>query len=313
MKKLIILLAVAMVVGFAGSLMAVGTSNTVWITNRASVDAGNIASVIVSEKVSNQVLQIIGAQYVTIPADANGNNNQTVPFEFNIQNVGNDDDQFNITVFSRQSNFVPESWTISTSPVTTPILGPGATTTFTLYVTVPNGATNASYAEYQIRAQSASLGPAVGKTNQYTGDNSTVYGGDMGISVANYLTHNVVNQSAAATNMWVRVTVTGPILGISKSVSSILLGGAASPVVPGATISYHLRVSNTGVGPANSVDIRDVIPNNTTFTGVVHGIAGPAGSVDESTVAEVRVTNTSLGVYAGVADVIAIDYRVTVD
>jgi uncharacterized repeat protein (TIGR01451 family) len=309
-----------MVIGYAGGLMA-QTGNTTPIANTATVTAGNVPTAISANAPTSNVHKIAGADYSVIPVDASGTPGQVVNLVFTVANRGNTNDQFTASIVGAASNGVGSSnWvrTLESSP--TAWIAPGATTIYTLQVTIDGAAANNSYVEFQVALDSANEDDANCVIDYaYEGDNTTAYCGDYGVAMDgsatnadSYLYHGYVVQGAATANTWIRVTVTGPVLGIVKLIDSITLDGSASVVVPGATISYQIRVSNTGAGAATSVEISDTIPANTTRLGAVV-IAGPAGSVDESTATDIIVTNTSLGVYAGAGDTIVVDYDVTVD
>jgi uncharacterized repeat protein (TIGR01451 family) len=321
MKKLIILLAVTMVVGYAGGLMA-QTGNTTPIANTATVTAGNVPASISANAPTSNVHKIAGASYTIIPADAPGTPGSTVDLIFTIQNDGNTNDQFTAAYVTAASNGVGASnWVRTWVGNPTVWLAPGASTSFTLQIAIDGAAANNSYIEYQISVDSANEDDVnCAMDMAYAGDNGTPYCGDYGVAndgsatnADSYLYHGYVRQGAATANTNIRVYVTGPVLGIVKLITAVELNSVASVVVPGATISYQIRVSNTGAGPATSVEIRDDIDvANTTRLGAAV-IGGPAGSVDESTVGQILVTNTSLGVYVGAGDTITVDYDVTVN
>jgi uncharacterized repeat protein (TIGR01451 family) len=278
MKKLmVILLTLAIVTVFAAAVHAQNTANGTTIDNWAKVDAANIASPI-SNNVTTNVQRIVGAMYVTgtgIPLDTTGAAGSTVNLVFTVNNQGNANDTFtgSIVGIQAQTNDL-WSWSVEDSLISGTAFAYNSTTTYTLQVVIPGTATNNSFMEFQVDLVSDSSGSAI-KSGAYTNDNpgdSTAYCGDMGISMDGTgtnddatLRHGYVSEGTALANTWIRVTVTGPVLRISKSITGVTLGGVASTLVPGATIGYSIVVSNIGVGTANDVVISDQIPNNTKY------------------------------------------------
>jgi len=57
----------------------------------------------------------------------------------------------------------------------------------------------------------------------------------------------------------------GPVLSIIKSISNIRLGGVLGNPIPGATITYQIKITNTGSASASNVIIYDKIAGNTVY------------------------------------------------
>lgn len=281
MKKLILILfLVAALFATAGSIYAQTADGTA-LNNVARVTANNVPAGAGDTHTTN-VERIVSAMYTAIPTDASGAPGATVNLIFTVNNQGNAAGSFSINSVAVQET-TNGSWTVSQLDNALGVDFPiGNTCDYTLQVVIGGAASNGSYMEFQIGLISDELGSAV-RSGAYRGDNGTDYCGDMGIPIGGastnaldgLLQHDQSLEGGAAGNLWVRVTVSGPDLRISKEIDQILLGGVAAPgVVPGATITYSVRVSNVGSGVADNVIISDVIPAATTYAAGTVAIAG---------------------------------------
>jgi len=69
---------------------------------------------------------------------------------------------------------------------------------------------------------------------------------------------------AATGHSWLRVTISGPVLTVSKRITAVS-GPLGTRPVPGATITYQISVSNSGNANALNVRIFDNLPNYVTY------------------------------------------------
>ena len=124
-----------------------------------------------------------------------------------------------------------------------------------------------------------------GKTN-YTGDNNVAYGGALGFGwgtagnngfpAANNISHNAlfcitgqdVAPAAGAHNLISKqlgaealYISSGPNITIIKSILSVTLKGIPTLPIPGATITFDIKVTNQG-SVANNVVVRDTMQTN---------------------------------------------------
>lgn len=64
--------------------------------------------------------------------------------------------------------------------------------------------------------------------------------------------------------LWMKASVAGPVLDISKSLSSLAPQGTYRP---GDTVEYTITVNNTGGDTAHNVIVSDAMPDSTTYVG----------------------------------------------
>jgi len=158
----------------------------------------------------------------------------------------------------------------------------GAVQTIHFVVAVNAGAQNGSTGNFRPRAQ------VTGNTTatNYTGDNTLNYGGQVGDAVAlgagygpGYI---LIDPTDASSRREWLVTVAGPVLTIAKSIESTTMVSGPAGVYPGATITYKIRVVNTGSGAAANVYINDTVPEWTTVKNAVDNRIKIKVSGDES-------------------------------
>jgi uncharacterized repeat protein (TIGR01451 family) len=320
-KRMFSLVVVSFLLIFTASVVyGQGTARGTAITNTAKVTAANVTAAVTASAPSTNVRRIVGAYYSVIPADVSAGAGQTVNLIFTVFNYGNQAESFVLALSNVQSNAGP--WTKSFKPsATLPIIAAGASTSFTLQVQVAPTATNNSYQQYRVVLSGTNLTTAV-RARRYRGDNGTFYGGDMGIAWDPGTTNNDgrlrhgVSSYGATTNKWIRITVQGPVLNITKSILSVTLGGAASLAVPGATITYQVKVSNAGTGAANAVKIIDSVPANTTYVANSATITSNPGGFTINNANPVVCSNNAVGALpagAGNGSKVVFQYSVTIN
>jgi uncharacterized repeat protein (TIGR01451 family) len=307
-KLMIVLLSIAMVAISAAGVYAQTPSGTT-IGNTASVTAGNVPSSVTTPSIDTNVNLIVGAEYDVIPADTQAAPGDTVNLIFDVINRGNANDSFSVSIsnFNETTNDVTWTATVLDSALGNPF-AVGNTVSWTLQVYVGATESDGNYMEFTCLLVSDNAGSAK-KSGSYTNDNpadASVYCGDMGVAWAGGATnddgtlrHAYVVEGAATSNSYVRVTVSGPILSIIKTIADVSLGGSGgADLVPGATITYNIIVSNTGSGTATDVVISDPLPGNTTYVAGSANITSAVNPLDWSITAGaagVFVTNTVSG------------------
>jgi uncharacterized repeat protein (TIGR01451 family) len=273
------------------------------------------------------VRRIQGANYTVIPLDSNGSAGNATLLSFTIWNRGNSNDTFSLKITNTQTNAAfgnHNAWTnvivnaggFQPAIATTGLLNPGGSLTFQIRVVPAGSAADGDWKQFQVLARST-LNPVANATN-YIGDNAVAYGGDIGenwlgakqIPTFNAaLTHGAGSTSGAAvTNTWIRVTIQGPVLIISKRITAISSPNGTA-LVPGSTISYSIKITNAGTAAALNPRIYDVVPLNTTY------VAGSAttGSIFDTVLAPgayVRWTASSAQMSAGTVNTVTFSVRI---
>ena len=159
----------------------------------------------------------------------------------------------------------------------------------------------------------------IGKTN-YTGDNGTTYGGALGwgwgtagnngYTAANGLVlchdalfcitgqdvapaagaHNLISKQLGAEALYTST----PIIAITKTIWSVTLKGVGTSPIPGATITFDIKITNTG-GTATGLVIRDtMVTNSMRFLPGSMSNTTAAGGIWETN--HVYVTGANAGV-----------------
>jgi uncharacterized repeat protein (TIGR01451 family) len=339
MKKISILLLVLGML-FTASILNAQTTSGSTISNYATIDAANYAGVTVADFATNRVAVVAGATFIDISSDKNGLANPTATIFTNIiRNDGNSSATFQVMYVNVKSN-MPASrgnWTITISDsagnsaargnLVAETRAPLGTLTNYITMTPDAAAADGDYFEVQVYVAVVAAGSATNA--QYTGDNGVIYGGNLGITSngsivqslkgqlhlfapnIGTLTDSEPDQIAITTNSWVRGTVAGPQLHISKTISALRLdGNAITSVLPGCVIEYTIVVSNSGTAAATDPKITDIIDADTTYSNTVSvgGWSGPriAG-------ANVMYSNTTLGTQYGVNSSATVVFTVTVN
>jgi uncharacterized repeat protein (TIGR01451 family) len=293
MRRMLIVVTMVILMAIVGgnNLFAQTAAGTA-IQNQAVVTAANVSASVQSLLISTNVSQIAGAEYDLngIPLDQPGASGGTVTLVFAAINEGNCPTDYTFSVVAASTLAGPSTGTnwiltwIGGSTVAGVAMGDPFTNR--LQVDIAGDAVDGAQIGWQIEISAAPSAGSFATNIRYDGDQAGVnyYGGDMGIdwdgSVdrPGILVHTNGTEGAGTENEYIQVTVQGPVLGISKSITALDLTGVAmgAKVIPGATITYTIRVSNTGSGFANNVIVRDTRPTSTTL--VPNIVTAAAGS-----------------------------------
>lgn len=264
----------AMMLTLASDSFAIGTTYNTLVTNRAVASGGNFTAV--SNGVGTNVMRIVGGAWFAsadIPDASAGEVRSNVSF---LTNLGNDTINFRIALdYTNSTGPLGGSWpfVLMTNGVTyyigtnihaaganLPIVS-GANKRITFKVTIAAGA-GTCWKEW--RLVSTTPDTKVNITN-YLGDNGTRYGGTpttgWGAVVPNSLTWFGTGGAGLADNYF-RITVTAPLIQITKTVYGIAIADASgvdNVAIPGATITFRIIVTNAAAGAATSLKIRDVV------------------------------------------------------
>lgn len=135
-------------------------------------------------------------------------------------------------------------------------------------VFAPVGETNTAYITYNCLASNVTAAANTGNASNYTGMNSIVYGGTMGLYAGFPYTVLMTNGQANFTNWIVTVSAANMTLAKTVNISNASPYGSITTVpYPGALIVYKLAYENVGAASATTVRIIDTIPTNyVTYT-----------------------------------------------
>jgi uncharacterized repeat protein (TIGR01451 family) len=319
MKKLILFVSILSVIAFVGTINAQTTVNTV-IPNTAIVSANNMVSP-ASDSTNVSVKRIQGAEYSAIPLDGNGSAGNATLLSFVIWNRGNSNDTFSLKITNTQTNAAFGSHGLWSNYIvegaSTGVIAAGASFPFTLRVVPVGTAADGDWKQYQVLARSTTIGAA--RATNYIGDNGVAYGGDMGqnwLGVNVYpafnaaLTHGAGSTTGGATtNTWIRVTIQGPVLLVTKRITAIHDPWNGTTVVPGSTITYSVKVTNAGTAAALTPRIYDAVPANTTYV-AGSATAGTIFDTISAPGAYVRWTPSGGQMNAGTVDTVTFRVRV---
>jgi hypothetical protein len=274
------------------TVYAAGTAAGTTITNKAIVNGANFATQTNTKRTN--VRAIAGANWYAqadrIPVIAGALYTNTTT----LSNLGNATFGFTVTVTASTQTGAGSlagnwPWTVYTNGVSyfsgsgtlaagTPInnVASGASKQIRIIVTVPAAMSSSGWEEFRLSATAS----AHVNTAAYNGDNGVAYGGSWGSPVADA----VAISGTGGTDEYWRLTGGGaPSIYIAKSITSIQVADASGPdnlAVPGATITYTIKVSNAvGAGIANAVVVRDTISAAGPLT---MGVAGFNGAASEN-------------------------------
>lgn len=236
------------------------------ISNTCTITVASMADSLVNSNFDTRVAAIWGDTIDTAGAgNANANWGDTRWFTYYIYNTGNSNDTVwvwpTFTYHGGGDSFIV-------------IIGSGTDThTNVIRTGVPWPATDSIFVGPMGEDAVVRLSVAVGLPNVATGGNGN---GDSLTVRINIMRDTAVtgqyngdNGRAYAENSsqfaFDTVTVAGAVFAVTKT-GTCTLGGALSPVVPGATIQYRIDWSNTGSGAGSNVTIYDQIDTaSTTF------------------------------------------------
>jgi len=292
-KGLLKILITAVALTFITSLVyGVGTPYGTRITNTAIVTGANFTKT--QAGIGTNVQRIVGGHWVG-EADQSVSAGQVITNTTYLTNLGNAIFTFQIRVTNWQTNLGAAGawpWIIYTNEnYSTPYLtgsgdGTGYGGNYTIgsntskridfVVRVTNTATG-GYSEWRLLARTSTPKQ---NTDNYQGDNGTWYGGPNGEGWGDTVTDGLICYGPDTDPAWT-LSINAPNIQITKTIDSILIADPSGPnnvAVPGATITFRVRVTNSGSGAANRVIIRDQIPANTEFvTGSTQFVANPGG------------------------------------
>jgi uncharacterized repeat protein (TIGR01451 family) len=138
------------------------------------------------------------------------------------------------------------NWNLAFNYATTTNVPPQTAFMFSSVITPATNARN--NAKASILTDYALVGPT---GNQYTGADDVVYGG------------------ATTINLTLETLISGPDMKMISRISTINapagFSGDPHAAVPGALVSYNIVLQNQGTATANSVNIVDRIPTDTTY------------------------------------------------
>lgn len=280
MKKLCAIMI--MVLAVSGSLFAEGVQYGTVINNTASITAGNIASAVLGNTSSATVRRIGGARYTIIPSDQPASPLGTAYADFTLENMGNALDRFAIAITAKQSNAftaADTAWTYSIvdmgdAPIAqSTVLSPAGTFQYRIKVVVPVTADDGDYMEFRVAVTSLTNAAAL----TYQDDTGYWWGRSIAYSwagvrngTAGLLQHAFTNGGGVGTtqlNSWVQFLISGPVLSISKWISSVTVNGVGDVPKPGAIITWSIRITNNGTSAATNIIVRDTRQGATTYVG----------------------------------------------
>ncbi len=340
----IIVLAVGVVSvndGFAAYTNAVKAGLS--ITNQVTVSGANFSTE--TTNVSTNVLLIKGGVMAADTADITGaSGGISYSNTARLTNLGNFDScAFRIAVRTNYTNGVqghgPWQWSIYTNlgagwgqlgssdtGTNTTVgyiwLDKNAVAQIKFLVTVSN-ACGSGYEEWGLAAYPTNTAE---NTTNYEGDNNNWYGGPdghgLGDVFANAITWYGTGGAGILDNLW-SVSVSSPTINLTKTISSIVVNNAggwtpSGGVVPGATVTYVIKVSNESGGAANNITIQDVLDTgkveyvpgsaSISYTG---GASGFGTNTSGSPTDTIQATNSQTGAL-GVGECVRLQYSVTI-
>jgi len=293
-KGLLKILITAVALTFITSLVyGVGTPYGTRITNTATVTGANFTKE--QAGIGTNVQRIVGGHWRG-EDDQSVSAGQVVTNTTYLTNLGNAIFTFQIRVTNCNINGGVGgywSWTIytnenySTSYLTGSgegtgwggnyTIGSGVSKRIDFVVSVTNTATG-GWQEWRLVARVTN---SKINTNNYIGDNGNWYGGTNGQGWGDTISDKLVCYDSVASNDYWRLSINVPIITITKTIDAVTTTNTTVPdnvAVPGATITFRVRVTNSGSGAANRVIIKDQIPANTEFvTGSTQFVVNPSG------------------------------------
>lgn len=209
------------------------------------------------------------------PTDINRSTSAGVSVNFfqNIVNISNDAVSISIIVTGSAVTVAGNTGTLANwqFDVATTTLNVGTDTVSNNWRPQIKPASNAFNASSAGTSLNVYIANAVADNTQYTGFNNNLYGG-----YNNY-------------TYFVSATIAGPSLRLSNrtaAVDSNLVnyGGGLNDLVPGAKISYAIGITNDGIADANTINVTEKIPANTTFYTIDPGAHNSVSYIDLSDV-----------------------------
>lgn len=182
--------------------------------------------------------QIYGGKWGTLPDDKSGSPAEIVNYTYQLVNLGNVTDIFNLSLNPAE---LPTGWTAILSSATLTV-AEDAMATFTVRITIPAGAGDRDRGTIAVTASTIDDGTAFvvgswqyGGTDTLTDIATTICGSAIITLIKTYEVQNPGSYTGTSTN------------------------------VPGSLVTYCLQYSNTGSIIANDVTVTDMIPKYTTY------------------------------------------------
>jgi hypothetical protein len=251
-----------------------GTIYNTTITNRATVSGDNLTTSISVTNKTN-VMQMIGASWAN-GADTTASAPSVRTLTTYFTNVGNEDGvtwRFGVvsTNWSTATLGAPWTWVFLTNTTTVYSQANGNTNTsaFTYDLNMGNsvqidfrvyvpGTAITGVAGFGLIAVNTTGGQNV--RSYISDDGITRFGGAVNIGFGENVAGRVDLYSPGADNYLYEITVSAPIIHITKLILGIATGDVFGPnniAIPGATITNAVYVTNVGSGNATALVIRD--------------------------------------------------------
>lgn len=272
MKKLFFVLILCALMIAPQLVQADGTPVGTDIENSATVSGGNFPS---NSDTNNQtVLLIVGARLDSADADVTGGIGLASYTNVStLENLGNGTIDFNINVNQATNADAGGLWTYSVySGAMVPIadlqdvsgsqvsavninLASAGSTAITIVATA-DALLGAGFNEFSVFATTAD---AYQNQAAYAGDNGTYYGANWGEIANDQVSMSNTGTADGSSDQTWRITGSGAvIISITKSIIGISdPSGAGGIIIPGATITYQLLVTNSSASPGTAVIVSD--------------------------------------------------------
>lgn len=311
MKKLFfVLLACALMI--APQLVQAQTAVGTLITNEVLVEGLNFTTA--NASIVTQVSLIAGADFPTADTDITGAiGNQLCTNDSVLNNLGNGPITFNLVIDQETNGACGGIWTYDVltngdaylTGVSDDQTGGGITLASGGNVNVSIIATAdlllaTGFNSFQISATTAD--PVI-NSGRYVGDNGTTYGGPVTTGWGEFAADEVAMYGTGVADgsteeVW-RITGAGAVtIAISKTIASISdpAGYGSAIVVPGSTITYNIRVTNSGLGVGQGVVVKDTVDLANLTMGDMSVAAGSEANWAQMTNGNVVIwSNTDLG------------------
>jgi hypothetical protein len=301
MKNLLSAFIMLLICGLviAPGVYAAGVDYGTTITNTASVDGANF-SIQTANSYTN-VQAIVGADWAGSGDTAGATSGAWVTNLSTINNYGNGNITYQIAVTNFATNstggsFGAWNWEILTNSGNYAayasgngdsawggniVLSEGDAIDVLFRVQVDLSAVSATQS-FMLNARATTPHK---NTGRYQGEDSIWYGGGATIGWGEDITDRVVISGVLgidAGNLYTITTASSPLITISKTITSITtLSGLNGVVVPGARITYQIRVTNEiGAGDATGVVVTDDVTSG--FVSLDAGSMGFDGGASEN-------------------------------
>ncbi len=325
MKKYYLILFILFLFVFAVSNGYSQTAALQGLTNIAKFTAGNVPTAVQDTNTGVTTATMYGGELTVSPAASAGSTivfPGIFQFDITVTNRGNAQASFTASVVASNTNYLGGNFTWRFVNDTVNNIAPDNPGTFQLIIS--NSAPCADDAWFSLLVKVSNLTTATARA--YMGsDTTTWYGGDLGIatnySATNadpiiYLQHSAFAAPLTNEAGFLTVIVQGPVLRISKTISSIthpsgLYLGDNTKGEPGAYITYNIYVSNVGGANATNVAIVDTFATQyVEYVSAVDGTYFSNAGTNGNTITFVTFSGTNDRLPAGANDLIQIVVRI---